>query len=315
MSNSEENTEELVEYRGKRIYAEVAEYFNTATTGERAYEDLTYEADYAFNVADRQMRRIAQDEGRTFDRYGGHDGDNERRRAAIAARDAGYEAARQARKGSLEPLATSPHKEVKWIHDEILAKQESGSEQWNYAMAILKVLPATEEELWRVAKSDHGMCEVFDQYYDKAAAAGVFGENGMPGQRELASLRSYIRRNYGGSYVGSFMDKLNPAMKAMREDYDRRLGEAKAEWQKQDEAYAENTRRNRSDGARRAAETRRRNAAERQEAEEDITTPAPHPAAQAAAKIVEPDAPIQADPFEQPRVVMGANAPTGVGSF
>jgi predicted RNA-binding protein with PUA domain len=37
------------------------------------------------------------------------------------------------------------------------------------------------------------------------------------------------------------------------------MAEAKAEWQKLDEAHAENVKHNRSEGAKRAAETRRRN--------------------------------------------------------
>lgn len=258
------NTEELVEFNGRQIYPEVAEYIRTKRASDRAYEDAIAEADYAFRKAEREMRRLAEDEERQFDSYSNRE-DERRAREARQARSRAYEEAERAKRiASSELLLNSPHPVVKWIAENCLFAGQ-GSEVEGYALDILKILPATTEQIWEEAKDNRGMCEVFDQFYDRAEQAGLFNEGKAPaGARELAALRNYIRRNYGHGYVRDFMPQIERVMKAIREDADKRLAEAKAEWQGLDEAY-------RSERSRRAAATRRANAEQAQ------GTPVPEP--------------------------------------
>lgn len=240
------------------MYPEVEEYFRTANQRERDYQKAITTADRVYQDATQELRWKAEDENRSYDRYGA-DADEFRR--LTRERDQAYELARQAQngEGSARALLTgSAHKEVAWIANNILFNGR-GSEEENYAKTILRALPADQETLWRIAKDENGMCEVFDRYFDQAQAAGVFGNQDMVAAREMAALRSYVRRNWGGSYMSDLQRRLDPVLKAVKADYERKLTEAKAEWQRQDEARAENIHRNRSEGARRAAETRRLN--------------------------------------------------------
>jgi Skp family chaperone for outer membrane proteins len=258
--SEENNTEELVDYHGKRIYPEVAEYFRTAAESELVHREAYADAEHAYNKAYRRLEHETQISGRRFDTYS--DPDRAAVRALRDTRTAAFaEADRVVQTESPRALLLqSPHREVKWIAENVLFNDRDG-EETGHAKTILRNLPMTQEELWKLAKEDRGMCNVFDRYFDRAEAAGVFsGGHKQAGARELAALRNYIRRNYGGDYMSRFMEQIEPLMKALRADADTKVAEAKAEWQKQDEAYAEQTHRNRSDGARRAAETRRRNA-------------------------------------------------------
>ena len=264
-------------YRGteRRMYPEVAEYLRTLRRVEWDYEDATRDASYAYEVAEREARRAAEDEGRRWDPYARGGEDARRHREYTDAQDTAVRAARERRNEALqstkEGLINSSHSEVKWIAENVLFS-EQGSEIEGYARDILAILPATTEEIWEEAKDNRGMCEVFDRYFEEADAAGVFNDGKIsPAARQMAALRSWMRRNYGDRYVRDITSHLKPVLKAMEEDADRRVAEAKAEWQRLDEAYAENTRRNRSEGARRAAETRRRNAEAREEIPTDIS--------------------------------------------
>lgn len=142
------------------------------------------------------------------------------------------------------------HKEVAWIVDNCLDnEQEAG--------ILVKYLPATIEELWSIAKDNHDMCGVFDRYMERAVNAGVLNDAELPSAlRETRALHSYIRRIYGAGYIQDLMARVKPIVKA---EVEAAVAKARAEWQGLDEAYAENVHRNRSEGARRAAETRRRN--------------------------------------------------------
>lgn len=246
------NKEELVQYNDRRIYPEVAEYFRGETARTRAYEDAERTARRYWEDAELAMYRAAEDAGRSFDRYHS-DAD---RQAYTTARNRYREMQEEARalrdNGGRDLLLNSPHREVKWIAEHCLFAGE-GSEVEGHAKAILKMLPATTEEIWAEAKDNRGMCEVFDRFYEQAEADGIFSEGEIPAwHRQMAAFRNYIRRNYGSSYVRDFQPHVDRMLKAVEEDYQRKLAEAKAEWQHQDEAY-------RSEGARKAAETRRRN--------------------------------------------------------
>jgi len=153
-----------------------------------------------------------------------------------------------------EEAAAAGHKVITWLIDHTLESEHE-------ATILVKYMPASAPELWDIAKDDNDMCTVFDRYMERAEAAGIF--EGMDNaftasMKEQMALRSYIRRTYGSGYARDFMARVAPILRAEREDA---VAQAKAEWQKYDEAYAENVHRNRSEGARRAAETRKANAA------------------------------------------------------
>lgn len=244
------------------MYPEVEQYMTTFRNAERAYEDAITEADNAWTKSYRTIQRAAEDAGDTFDRY-----NNRAHAQAIreidAVRDAAYTEARQAKRSSDREhralLLDSEHKDVAWIAEHCLFAGQGGEVE-GHARTILKALPASTDELWRLAKDDHSMCEVFDRFFDEAEAAGVFNDGKRPtAYREIAALRNYIRRNYGHSYVRTFMEKLDRITAVYKEAAAADMAMARAEWQRMDEAYAEQTHRNRSEGARRAAETRRAN--------------------------------------------------------
>lgn len=245
-----DTTEELVEFNGKQVYPEVAQYFTTYRQAERAQSVRDEEISLAWNRAVRDARWQAEDEGRRFDQYNDATLTEARNkdRTDRAAMQAEYERATTETK---DLLLKSPHPEVAWIAKEILFKNSASNEHKGHARSILKMLPASTDELWRAAKDDYGMCEVFDSYYESAEAAGVLTSKDDPfhGMRQLAALRNYIRRSYGGSYVRDFMSRLDPVLKEIKARHDQELADAKAEWQRLDEAY-------RSNGARKAAATR-----------------------------------------------------------
>lgn len=255
------DTEELVTqiYRGRerRMYPEVAEYLRTFRTAQRDLEDAQAQAEFEFRQGERRLRREAEDAGRLWDTYSNRDQANAHRelsRARTRAYDNASAAHRTAQRTVLDRLLNSSHREVQWIAQTILRDRADNDEQTGYARDILAILPATTEQIWAEAKDNRGMCDVFDRYYDQAEAAGIFNADGkaVTAAREIAALRNYIRRNYGGSYVGAFMEKLTPILKAYEADYTAKLEAAKAEWQGLDEAW-------RSERSRRAAATRAAN--------------------------------------------------------
>lgn len=269
--------------RERQMYPEVAQYLRTFRQAQRDYDDAIAKAEYDYRLRERVAMRAAEDNGEVWDTYGAHaDTHSNNRRQREREYNAAQAALRTGRDAVLTPLLASSHREVAWIARTILQGQADNGEQTEYARDILAILPATTEEIWAEAKDNRGMCDVFDRYYDQAEAAGVFSIDGSAATaaREIAALRSYIRRNYGGSYVSTFMEKLNPILKAYQADADKRLEDARAEWQGLDEAW-------RSERSRRGAATRRANA-------EAATNEAPEPT------------PAQADPFEdQPAKVAG----------
>lgn len=180
-----------------------------------------------------------------------------------------------------ELLEASEHPEVKWINDHSL------SEYQDYSEAVLKALPTDDpNSLWEI-KAKYGMCSEFDRLYAAADAEGVFNKGvKVPGHRELVALRNKVARNWGDRYVRDFMGMLTPYQKAVKEEHETAMAEAKAEWQKLDEAHAENVSRNRSEGAKRAAETRRRNREAAESASAEIAVAV---ATQDAKAIIEAD--------------------------
>lgn len=252
------DTETLVEYEGRRMYPEVAEYFKGERLRELLYRQAAADADHLFAVGTNNLELEAVRAGRFYNRYAEETAS--RLRELREARATALSAARQARDTSgRDLLLTSPHREVRWIAEHCLFADQ-GDEVERHAETILKSLPSTQEQLWELAKERHGMCEVFDRFYEQAEAAGVFnGGKPRPGGRELMALRNYIRRDYGSQYVRDFQHRLEPVLKAIEEAHKAELEAAKAEWQQQDAAYAENVRRNRSQAARVVAERRERN--------------------------------------------------------
>lgn len=279
--SQDSNTEELVSavWQGhqRRMYPEVAAYLATFRNAQRNYEDAIAKAEYDFRQGERVLRRQAEDAGRRWDTYGYED-QARQARDLRNSREAAYNnasnALNEAKRADLDTLLNSPHREVRWIAQTILRDNADNDEQTGYARDILAILPATTQEIWEEAKDNRGMCDVFDRYYDQAEAAGIFNPDGTPplASREISALRNYIRRNYGGSYVSTFMEKINPILKAYQEDYEAKLEAAKAEWQGLDEAW-------RSERSRRGAATRAAN----REVQE---IPEPHPVAQAARSVI-----------------------------
>lgn len=294
---TEEVSNDLVEMDDngdvRKVYPEIAEFFAARKAADlewvlaqaertKAVQDVVYE------------KKVAAILAGTFDRFDEY----AETRAAERQTHTGYATAerkhadfinparlnsRQRRENgnpsSWEMLTASPHKEVKWIAENCI--QDNSYE----ALKILKHLPSTMDELYRIAKDDYDMCGVFDQYFDRAKAAGVLKDEDMPASaREWMALSNYIRRTYGGGYIRDMNQRIRPIVKA---EVEHALAKAKAEWQGMDEARAENISRNRSEGARRAAETRRRNreaaaATTTEEAPFTEEIPQPHAAAQAA---------------------------------
>jgi len=249
---------ELVDFpNGRKIYPEVAEYLNSRITSTRAYDDAVLNADRAYTDAETALQRAAEDAGRTYDSHGL---DREAHRANRRARDEAFTAAAEAQQeASRDLLLNSPHKEVKWVAENCLFANQ-GTEVEDYALAILKIMPATVEEIWTEAKDNRGMCDVFDRFYEQAERDGVFSDGvPTPGYREVAAFRNYIRRSYGSSYVRDFQPHLDRVVKALREQHEAELDAARAVWQHLDEARAEQASRNRSAAAT-AAHARRREA-------------------------------------------------------
>lgn len=116
------------------------------------------------------------------------------------------------------------HKAPAWIVEHCLNNEyEAG--------IIIQYLPATVEELWMIAKEDHDMCRVFDQYMDQAQAAGLFSDNDLPASlRETRALQSWARRNFGGNYVGDLIRHVKPVVKA---EVAAAVEKAKIEWDKE----------------------------------------------------------------------------------
>lgn len=280
---SQDNTttspaEELVEHTFNRktlkVYPEIAEFFRVKADADRMLQLGYAKADAAYN-AEKNTKYIAYLEG------GGNPGEWDERREMGEL----YETRRRERRevegkyydlieiGRIDPARrTNPdnpnvwadlrdkttHKEVKWIMDNTVRSQPYESE------IMLHYLPSSVEELWEYAKTDHQFCTVFDQFMTQAEAAGIFSEfTSQVGMKEFRALQSWMRRELYGSTATEITRRVSSIMKAMREDAEKRLIEAKAEWQGLDEAW-------RSERARRAAATRAANRAAQEALSEDI---------------------------------------------
>jgi hypothetical protein len=244
----------------RKVYPEIAEFFASRKTAEMEWRLYGVEYDKKVNDAVYEKQIVAIAAGQSFDTYEVREEvqralHEERRTAETKYND--MISSRRARRNnpagnpnSWEILSKSPRKEVAWIVDNCMDNE-------SYALTILKYLPATIDELWVIAKDDNNMCGVFDQYFERALAAGVIKDADISGAlREWSALGNYIRRNFGGHAFADVRQRLRPIIKA---EVAYALEKAKAEWQGYDEARAENVRRNRSEGAKKAAETRRRN--------------------------------------------------------
>lgn len=263
-----ENTEavELKSFDGTEMLAEVADYFQGLRQAQRDYDEANADARYAWGKAERAAKIRWEDDPAArqdmtyWDAYARRRNDAALREAYDAyqqANGANTNALNTARTAARQNLKDSKNSYVTWIEANALDSEEG------YSHIILKALPVENpEDLWEL-KREHGMCREFDRLYAAAETDGAFN-NGKkaPGARELAALRNRIARTWGESYSRELMTYMGPYLKSVRAEMDAQLLEAKAEWQKLDEARAEQTARNRSEGARRAAETRRRNAEE-----------------------------------------------------
>lgn len=263
---SESTEEPLVAqiYKGRerRMYPEVAEYLRRFQEVQWAEEDRATELRHDLARRETAMYRVAERAGRRFNRYGPDADAWAEWRALSREGDARNNEIRERESRELQALLTdSPHREVKWIAEHCLFSGQ-GNEVENYARDILAILPATVEQIWEEAKSNRGMCDVFDRYYDQAEAAGVFNDGvRLPGRREKSAFRSYLRREgYHSTTVSNFMNHFDRYAKALQEHYEEQMAAAKAEWQGLDEAW-------RSERSRRGAATRRARADGTQEAQ------------------------------------------------
>lgn len=274
-----------------KVWPEIAEFFNSRTKAQREYEITRAERDAVVQgeVAKRRLEwlRNMDNDPRMFDQYSTQrqierelrtaDGGIDLRVAESRLLDYTEPSAMQARNrrnrnnpNAWENLKNSTtHPVVRWI-------VEHTTEYSHEAETILRHLPRDIESIWNVAKEDNDMCSVFDRFMEQAKRAGVLeglDVNVPVSVKERTALRSYIRRTYGSGYTRELMPRVDRIVNA-------ELEAARAQWQQLDEAYAENIHHNRSEGAKRAAETRRRNREEAAQTE----VPEPHAAAQAAAK-------------------------------
>lgn len=263
--SEEIKAEELVEYQGKRMYPEVAAYFRVGEAAEIAQEEADSEASHTYNKAVFAARRRWHEADPTspirlrlpehWDSYVARRVDEELKaahdvysRAITVANEAHIDARRAAREG----LKNSPHPYVRWIEANALSSEQ------NYSEIILRALPVeSPEKLWDL-KREHNMCREFDRLYAAAEADGVFDDGKpAPGARELTALRNKIHRDWGSGYATQLAVAMGPYIKAVKAEMEERLAEAKAEWQKLDEARAENATFNRSAGQRARQERER----------------------------------------------------------
>jgi len=250
-----------------KVYPEVAEFFRVRREAERHLAITRLKAQRTYTAL-RDAEQLAYLEGDN-DLRGWSEGvsptlrtaDRVRRDAIIRAEGVCYDL--------IDPSRIAPHrrtdphnpnswatlrdatsdKQIKWMMEHSI--QNNSSE----TLTMLRYLPNTPEELWRIGKEDHDFCAVFDQYYAQMEAAGLFSEHdlaGMVGLKEFRALQSYMRRELYGNTATEVGRKVSRLMTIMGEDFDRRLQEAKAEWQGLDEAW-------RSERSRRGAATRAAN--------------------------------------------------------
>lgn len=277
---TEEVSNDLVEMdvdgTPRKVYPEIAEFFAARKVAEVEWTRAIVAREKAISDAVHEKKLAAIDAGTydEFDRYSTQSQVEREIQSMPQERSDKYsdfmEPGRlnsrhrrtHGNPSSWEILTASPHKEVKWIAENCI--QDNPYE----ALKILKHLPSTMDELYRVAKDDYEMCGVFDQYFERAKAAGVLKDEDMPvSAREWMALSSFIRRTYGGGYIRDLNQRIRPIVKA---EVEHALAKAKAEWQGLDEARAENIRRNRSEGAKKAAATRAANRAAGESLAEDL---------------------------------------------
>jgi len=250
---SESKEEELVEFQGKRMYPEVAAYFETKRQAEKIHNDAHADASYTWEKAVReaQFNFVPTADRSQFDSY------TERRTrgnalcepyqvytATINAADRAFS---EAVNGRREGLRTSIHPEVRWIEANALSGEQS------YSEAVLRALPVADpSELWDV-KRQYNMCAEFDRLYAAAELDGVFN-NGkkVVGARQRTALNNWVVRNWGSNYARQLMQQISPLMKEIEAERVKELEDAKAEWQGLDEAW-------RSERSRRGAATRAAN--------------------------------------------------------
>lgn len=265
---SEIKEDELVEFEGRNVYPEVAEYFRLRRQAERDLAEARADAEYPYRKVERAAQARWEDAGGSNRGLGYWDPARQRRvdpelaaahdafRAASEAYDLAY---REAIDASRQALRASSHPEVQWIEANAL-RHEQG-----YSEIVLRNLPVQDPlELWEL-KRKHGMCGEFDRLFRQAEAEGVFS-NGkrQPGSRELFAAQNWIRRNWGDRYASQVIEHMQPYIKAVREHYETEMAAAKAEWQGLDEAW-------RSERSRRGAATRAARAAQAaQEVSEEL---------------------------------------------
>lgn len=281
----------------REVYPEIAEFITSRLEKQRAVgvARRTYERARQQAVWEREDKFFADPDhlGMAFDDYrASRQWDQENRDAAAGYRvlEREYDLFASARYRTQSGVPNSwnilrdaareaGHKEVVWIVDHCLDNEHE-------AFLLLQYLPATIDELWKIAKEDHDMCGVFDRYMERATAAGVIKDEDLPvAVREMSAMMNWFRRNFGSGYMGEMRTHVRRIINIEREAA---VAEAREQWDKELLAkYAASqdmrellrslaqdhpviqTHLNRSDAARRAAETRRRN----QEAEV-VATPA-----------------------------------------
>lgn len=230
------------------MYPEVEEYFKLKNAAQWAYDDAYAKIDYDYNSTYRRVMREARAEGREFDAYS--ESEDNPLEQARRTRQAAYIEADRVLEEQMTPIRTllldSEHREVAWIAEHCLFARQ-GKEVEGHAETILKALPASTDELWEIAKNRHDMCEVFDQFFDDAERDGVFLGKGKKAiaVREVIAFRSFLRRHYGSRDIHQMISHVERILKAARDANAAEIAALKAEYERQDEAYAEARERNR----------------------------------------------------------------------
>lgn len=230
----------------RQVYPEISKFFTSRKEAEQTYNIEYRKASRARQVHlwEKEDEWYANPENRngSFDEYSAgrrwdRDETNHESQRAVSSRYSDFTNAHARRAGnrtnadnpnSWEILRTEAaaagHKVVVWIIDNCMDNEHE-------ALQILHYLPATPDELWKAAKEDHDMCQVFDSFMAKAEAAGILGPEDIPGaMREMQALNNYISRNYGSSYTREIKTRILPVVKANAE-YEVKI--AREAWEKE----------------------------------------------------------------------------------
>lgn len=156
----------MAEQEGRQMLPEVAEYIKTRDEAQTAH-------DAAFRALDEKYRSV-----RGYDDYDSAE-NREKRRERSHGRDEAYKTWQIATNEAWNKLGQSSDPLVRFITEKCKDYQE-------YAIHVLRILPATVEELDQLAESQD-WCHIWGQFRDQAIEAGA-----MPGYTLPSAARKAV---------------------------------------------------------------------------------------------------------------------------